>query len=178
MIDSRSPSTSYDDSASQRGVVMRQARVGFLIADGEHARLVERDPDTRAYRTVWTLGAEARPHGATVHDEPPGRVQESVGSARHAVTPKTDPHVKAKLEFAHEAAQAANEAAARAGCHPVVLVAPARLLPEFRAGLTAGRDAGSTFDLAKDLVKIRDHDLAEHLDPIVRSIAARPLAGS
>jgi protein required for attachment to host cells len=161
----------------QKGVVMRQSRIGFLIADGEHARLVERDPDTHAYRTLWTQGAEARPHGAAVHDAPPGRVQESVGSARHAVTPKTDPHLKAKANFAHAAAAEANAAAARAGCHPVVLVAPARLLPDFRAGLTAGRDAGSeAFDLAKDLVKTRDHDLAEHLDPIVRSIAARPLA--
>jgi protein required for attachment to host cells len=154
---------------------MRQGRIGFLIADGENARLVERDPETRAYRTLWTQGAEARPYGATTHDAPPTRVQESVGSARHAVTPKTDPHVKAKVEFAHEAAQAASAAAARAGCHTVVLVAPARLLPEFRAGLTTGRDAGSeAFDLAKDLVKTRDPDLAEHLDPIVRSIAARP----
>ncbi len=157
---------------------MRQTRIGFLIADGEHARLVERDPDTRAYRTIWALGAESRPHGATVHDEPPTRVHESVGSARHAVTPKTDPHVKAKAEFAHEAARAADAAAAQAGCQTVVLVAPTRLLPEFRAALTTGRDAGSAFDLAKDLVKIRDHDLPEHLDPIVRSIAARPLAAS
>jgi protein required for attachment to host cells len=158
---------------------MREPRIGFLIADGEHARFVVRDPDTRAYRTVWTRTAEALRHGATTHDAPPTRVHESVGNVRHAVTPKTDPHDKAKSNFAHAAASAANAVAAEAGCDPVVIVAPARLLPEFRPGLGTGRDAGSeAFDLAKDLAKTRDEDLPDHLDPIVRSIAVHPRAAS
>lgn len=153
---------------------MRLDHIGFLIADGQHARLVERDPDSRSYRTVWTLNAEPQPHGAAAHDAPPARVHESVGTARHAVEPKTDPHLKAKANFAHEVVPAASAAAARAGCMQIVLVAPARLLPEFRDGFTVGRGGGiETFDLAKDLTKTHDGDLASHLDPIVRAIAGR-----
>ncbi|HWA59943.1 MAG TPA: host attachment protein [Caulobacteraceae bacterium] len=135
----------------------------YILADGAHARFVERSPTSGDFVTLREIdGSQALD---TLREElgggsPQGRSQESLSPARRGVGPAdTDYERRAKESFvrdvAHEAAKAA------AGRRGVVLVAPPRLIGSLREAIGEGvRIEG---ELHKDLIKTPDHDLADHL---------------
>jgi protein required for attachment to host cells len=135
----------------------------YLIADGGVARIAERAAGTGDFVTRRTLDGKARL--ATLReeqrDEEAGRSMESATSARHAVG-REDVYRRAKADFARHAADVVSEAMASGVWEGVVLVAPARLLPVFRAELEGRAQVVHT--LAKDLTKTPDHALRRWLD--------------
>jgi len=135
----------------------------YLLADGAHARLVEQSNETGHFVTLRTLDGAAALEvvRAEQRDEPPGRSFESGSAARHGVG-REDAYRRAKSDFAHRAASALNRELAREKRDGVVLVAPARLLPALREHLHAPLVA----ELAKDLIKVPDHDLGQWLHPL------------
>ncbi len=137
-------------------------RLIYLLADGAHARFVERSTDTGHYVTVRridgtkaleTLRAEQR-------DERAGRSIESVGGARHAVG-REDAYRRAKAAFASQAAETLNQIVERKPVEGVVLVAPSRLIPVLREQLSPRVPIAKT--VAKNLIKTPDHELGEWL---------------
>ena len=145
--------------------MVRYSRLWVVIADGEHARLVARDPHARSLHTFKEL--TSRTAGQRSHDlgsDRPGRTHESVGTTRHAVAPKHDPHQLAKQDFVASVAREVNEAAASGGFDHLVLVAPAHALADLRGGLDQAVLNAVVGTLAKDLTKTPDHELAGHLD--------------
>ncbi len=137
----------------------------ILVADGEHARVVVPAPHHH-FRTITSLdSATAHQRSTDLGTDRPGRSFESANPTRHAIEPKSDPHRAAKQGFAHYLAGQMNAAAAEGQFDRLVLVAPAHALNDLRAaldGLAAARLDGT---LTKDIVKLPEADLEEHLEP-------------
>ena len=148
---------------------MHHPRTWYVIADGGRARILEkrdrqRDDRPGAFDTLQEL-VSADLHRAT-HDlgtERPGRVRESAASARHAVQPRQDLHQAEKQNFVQEVAAVLNAANTRDEFDALVLVAPAHALGDLRQALDAPTQRKVSAQLQKDLTKVPNADLAEHL---------------
>lgn len=147
---------------------MKPIKTLYVIADGGRARFVERD-ENGAFRTIVSF-ASAEVH-QRAHDlglDRPARVKESANAARHAVEPRRDLHVAAKEDFVKHVAGEIDAEHGRKSFDKLVLVAPARVLTELKEQLSDAMAELAADSLQKDLTKVPDHDLAEHLVPAPR----------
>ena len=144
---------------------MKPSRIWYVIADGGRARFVAKD-ENGAFRTVLGFVAtDMHKRSSDLGRDRPARVKESANAARHAVEPRRDLHEAAKEDFI---ALVVEEIAAEHGngqFDQLVLVAPPKVLPELKQKLSKPMAALVVNDLQKDLTKVPDHDLAEHLAP-------------
>jgi protein required for attachment to host cells len=138
-----------------------------LVADAQRARILERPSPAG----VWTERAEEElrqdnPPSRDQGSDRPGRTQESVGMARHAVEPRQDPHDAAKAAFARHLAERL-EAAARQGRYDrLLLVAPPAFLGLLRAALGDAARRRLHGSLDKDVAHAALADIAAHLDAV------------
>jgi protein required for attachment to host cells len=144
---------------------MKHARIWYIIADGGRARFVERD-EQGAYRTVVSfVAAELHDRSSDLGRDRPARVKESANAARHAVEPRRDLHEAAKEDFVKLVAEQIEAEHARDQFDSLVLIAPPRVLTELKEKLSKPMAKIVVKDLQKDLTKVPDHDLTEHLLP-------------
>lgn len=147
----------------------RKRRALFVLADGGRARFVERDPETRAFRTVEEIDG-AGPL-AEVREErrrnPAVRSVQAATGVRH-MTGNEDPYRQAKAEFATGVAAAAVQALKSRGDHALILVAPARILGVLKEAVGAGAPVADTLD--RDLTKAPDIELERWLAPLERAL--------
>ncbi len=138
----------------------------FIIADGGQARLVQPAADN-ALHTIETLESDSQ-HKQTsdLVSDRAGRTHESASPTRHAVAPHSDPHELEKVRFAHVVGEHVNQMAGR--FTGLVLVAPSHVLAEMMGMLNKPATAKIVGTLAKDLVKVPDHELYPHLKQWVR----------
>lgn len=147
----------------------RKHRALFVLADGGRARFVERDPESRAFRTVREIdGAaplaelrEERRHNPAVRS-----VQSATGASH--TTGIEDPYRQAKAEFATGVAEAALQALRSRGDHALILVAPARILGVLKDAIGARAPVADTLD--RDLTKAPDIELERWLAPLERAL--------
>lgn len=144
---------------------MQHARIWYVIADGGRARFVERD-ENDAFKTVLSfVASDMHKRSSDLGRDRPARVMESSGPGRSAVEPRRDLHEAAKEDFiALVAAQIAAEHAS-GRFDNLVLVSPPGVLTELKQKLAKPMAALVTRELQKDLTKVPDHDLTEHLVP-------------
>jgi protein required for attachment to host cells len=143
---------------------MNHPRTWYVVADGGRARVVQKRAGQEAFETSWEIVASDIHH--RTHDlgtERPGRSRESATSAHHAVQPRADLHRANKQNFVLDVAAMLNEANQRNEFDCLVLVAPAHPLGDLRAALDASTERKITGELQKDLTKVPNADLAEHL---------------
>ncbi len=142
----------------------------FVIADGGHARFVRPASDNalHTFEAVDSTSVHKRDHDLV--SDRPGRSFESGATARHAYTPRTDPHELAKDHFTRAVARRVNEDSAADVFNELVVVAPAHVLSELTGALDAPTKAKLLGSLAKDLVKTPDHELWPHLKEWVRPV--------
>ena len=134
-----------------------------VLADGEPARILV-PVEAGRYRTANSFDSTAaHTRSADIGSAAPGRSFESATTARHAITPRTDPHVEAKHEFVTWLANWVTEAAASGKFDRLVLVAPAHALHDFRAALGDAAASRIVGTLQRDLVKTPDQAMTEHL---------------
>lgn len=142
----------------------KQPKVWVVLADGEHARVVTPTVSEGQFHTVLTFDSRsAHMQTSDMVSDGPGRVFESVGGSRHSVAPRSDPHDAAKRKFAAEVAHHVNDHERRHAFDQLVLVAPAHALHDLRDALSGAAAAKVVGSLSKDLVKVTDRDLGEHL---------------
>ena len=142
---------------------MKHARIWYVIADGGRARFVERD-EAGAYRTVLGfVAAEMHKRSRDLGLDRPARVKESANSARHAVEPRRDLHEAAKEDFVKLVAEKLDAEHGRGQFDKLVLIAPPRVLTELKQMLSKPMAKLVVDGLQKDLTKVPDHDLTEHL---------------
>jgi protein required for attachment to host cells len=144
---------------------MKHAKLWYVIADGGRARFVERD-ETGAFRTVASFDSSERHERS--HDlgrDRPARVKESANAARHAIEPRRDLHDGAKEDFVKLVAEELDAEHGRGQFHKLVLVAPPRVLTELKQYLSKSMAKLVVDGLQRDLTKVADHDLAQHLAP-------------
>ena len=147
----------------------RKHRALFVLADGGRARFVERDPETRAFRTVREIdGAEplAELREERRHNPAVRSVQSATGASH--TTGIEDPYRQAKAEFATGVAEAAVQALRSRGDHALILVAPARILGVLKDAIGATAPIADTLD--RDLTKAPDIELERWLAPLERAL--------
>ena len=144
---------------------MKHAKVWYVIADGGRARFVERD-ENGAFRTVLSfVAADLHKRSRELGLDRPARVKESADTVRHAIEPRRDLHNAAKEDFVKLVAEQLDAERERGQFDKLVLVAPARVLAQLKDELSKPIAEIVVSDLQKDLTKVLDHDLTEHLAP-------------
>lgn len=158
------------------------AATWFVMADGARLRIVRRDSANGAFRTIEEAHSKsARLRSSDLGADRPGRVIESASSARHAAGERQDLHRREKRGFAEAIADKLNDAGRRGDFDSLVLVAPDRVLGDIRRHLAADVASKVGYDIAKDLTRVPDGDLASHLSSVdagpTRGRAAAPSDG-
>jgi len=142
---------------------MKKVKLWYVIADGGRARFVARD-DKGAFRTVLSfVAAELHARSHDLGRDRPARVQESANPARHAIEPRRDLHEAAKEDFVKLVAEQLDNEHGRGQFDKLVLVAPPGVLTGLKKALSKPVAKLVASDLQKDLTKVPDHDLVEHL---------------
>jgi protein required for attachment to host cells len=116
--------------------MMKLNRTWIVVADGAQARILlytERVHGVRQLPNSDFHDAHAPTHELVTDQQP--RVHESVGSARHAIEPRIDPHRQRKLQFLEKLTQHLSSAAQRGEFEHLVLVAPAPAMGQLRKDL-------------------------------------------
>jgi protein required for attachment to host cells len=147
-------------------LAVKHPKIWYVIADGGRARFVERD-ENGAFRTVLSfVASELHQRSHDLGLDRPARAKESASPARHAIEPRRDLHQAAKEDFVKLVAEQLDEEHARDQFDGLVLVAPPRVLTELKEKLSTSMAKLVISDLQKDLTKVPDHDLTEHLAPV------------
>jgi protein required for attachment to host cells len=142
----------------------------IVIMDGEHARLVRQGIDF-ALHTVWSRDSEfAHQKSAALGRDAPGASFHSGSSAHHGVAPRHDPHDLSRQRFAMQIGEEVNAMAARDEYTELVLVAPSDTLNVLRQALDRAAVAKLVGSVARDLVKVPDHELQPHLREWIRPV--------
>jgi protein required for attachment to host cells len=144
---------------------MKKKKVWYVIADGGRARFVTRD-ENGAFRTVSSfVSTELHAKSSELGRDRPGRVMESATPGRSSVEPRRDLKEAAKEEFVKLVAGQLDAEHERGQFDRLVLVAPPGVLTELKNNLSKSMANLVAGDLQKDLTKVPDHDLTDHLAP-------------
>jgi protein required for attachment to host cells len=144
---------------------MKPSRIWYVIADGGRARFVAQD-ENGAFRTVLSfVASDMHKRSSDLGRDRPARVKESANAARHAVEPRRDLHEAAKEDFIALVAEEIAAEHSNGQFDQLVLVAPPKVLTELKQKLSKPMAALVADALQKDLTKVPDHDLTEHLAP-------------
>jgi protein required for attachment to host cells len=144
---------------------MNQTKLWYVIADGGRARFIAQD-EHGAFRTVLSfVAAELHQRSSDLGRDRPSRVMESAGPGRSAVEPRRDLHEAAKEDFLAIVAEKIESEHGDGQFDSLVLVAPPKVLTELKQKLSKPMAELVVSDLQKDLTKVPDHDLTEHLAP-------------
>jgi protein required for attachment to host cells len=96
-----------------------------------------------------------------------GRSYSSVGPGRSAIEAHSDPHRNLKKKFAHQLADVLARGLEQKSYDRLVIVAPPSALGDLRAALSVAVRAKVSDEVAKDLTKTPNSELADHLKNVV-----------
>jgi protein required for attachment to host cells len=147
---------------------MKPIRSWVLIADGARARILENDGPGRGLIAVEGLVFHGD-HSAT-HDlvsDREGRSYSSHGPGRSAIDSRSDPHRDLKTKFAHQLADVLARGLEQNSYDRLVIVAPPVTLGDLRAAISDRVRAKVVGEVAHDLTKIADIEVAEHLKDVL-----------
>ena len=83
---------------------------------------------------------------------------------RHAIEPRTDPHKEAERKFSLELAQMLDKELASNKFEKLIVVAPPVMLGDLRKALSKRVGSAVVAEIAKDLTKIPEKEIVEHLE--------------
>jgi protein required for attachment to host cells len=146
---------------------VRKTVTWIVIADGEKARIVANEGAGKGLAPAGHALSTTLHADRDIYADRPGRAQESVGAARHAIQPRVDWHRFEKQQFARRVAEMLDSESGKGAFDRLVLVAPPRTLGDLRAALGAATRAKVTGEIDKDLTPIADHDLPGHLEKVI-----------
>jgi protein required for attachment to host cells len=143
----------------------KKPKLWYVIADGGRARFVERD-DRGAFRTISSfVSTELHAKSSDLGRDRPARAIESATTRRSAIEPRRDLKEAAKEDFVKLVAEQLDTEHGRGQFEGLVLVAPPGVLTALKNNLSKPIAKLVAEDLQKDLTKVPDHDLTEHLAP-------------
>ena len=147
---------------------MRRIRTWVLIADAARAKVFETKGRGTGLTAVADMSLEAEvPPSRELGNDRPGRSFDSVGNARHAMQPPSDPHRKQKRQFARRIAEAVQARQAANSFDRLVVVAPPVTMGDLRAELPEKVKAAVTAEVVADLTKTPVAELPAHLSEYV-----------
>jgi protein required for attachment to host cells len=139
-----------------------------LIADGARARILENTGPGHGLDPVEGMTFDGD-HAAT-HDlvtEREGRGHNSVGAGRYAVASHSDPHRELKAKFARQLADVLASALERKAYDRLVIAASPVTLGDLRSAISPGVRAKVSGEIAHDLTKIPNDEVAGHLESVL-----------
>lgn len=148
---------------------MQATRTWVLIADGGRARVLSQTGKGHPLVEVEGLALHADlPRSHEIGRDRPGRSYESHGTARHAVEGHSDPHDSLEHAFLVDVAERLDARLAAGAFDRLVLVAPPRALAVLRQVVSKPLHAVLDAEVAKDLTKTPDKDVAALLGGALR----------
>jgi protein required for attachment to host cells len=155
-----------------RGITImpRKSTTWIVIADGARARfLAHEGHGTGVTPTGPREMADLQSHLRTTDlgTDKPGRSFGDHSGARSAMEPRVDWHRQRKEQFAKDVAAAIDHGASTGAFDRLILVAPPATLGVMRQALGAAASGRLHGELAKDLTKVADDELAAHLAGLV-----------
>ena len=147
---------------------MKPTRTWILIADSGRARVLENlGPGKGAAEVAGLNFATELPATHDLVSDRQGRSFESASSTRHPLEPRSNPRDRLKHDFLADVASAIDARLGQNAFDRLIVVAPPHALGELRNMLSERVRAVVTGELAKDLTKTPDHELAQHLGDVV-----------
>lgn len=147
---------------------MKPVRTWILIADAARARVLQSTGRASRLEPVEGMAFDAE-HGSTheIMSDKQGRTHESHGHQRHAIEPRVDPHRALKSAFAVRLADMLHKQQQAGAFEHVILVAPPVMLGEIRSALSDQVGPLVKSEIAKDLTKIPNQSIREHLGDVL-----------
>lgn len=146
---------------------MKHAKTWILIADGGRARVLAAASAGAPLVRVPGLERQADlPAGHDIVTDRLPRTHDSVGAGRHAIEPRVDPRDQLKSSFVAAVAAMLDEKAAQGEVDRLIVVAPPKVLGQLRRDLSTRTKAIIAGEVAKDLTKVPDHEVASHLTDV------------
>lgn len=135
-----------------------------VVADASSAHFYKtHDRGSTLERATTSLGAPANPASHDIKSDRPGRTYQSMGNARSAISPKTDPHQKAEDAFTRVLARHLDELTGDSTYQDIVIFAPPVFLGVLRKDLSRAVAAKIVKEVHKDLVKSSPEDIRTHV---------------
>ena len=148
---------------------MRKTVTWVLVADAARARILRNEgPGRGIEREVVREFAQDIPPGREIMADRPGRGFESANPGRHAMEPSSDPREVEAIRFLREVVAYLEKANNGRAFDRLVLVAPPAALGTLRAQVSKPLAAKVTGQLNKDLTHVPVHDMAKHLEDVMR----------
>lgn len=140
-------------------------RTWILIADGARARVLESTgKGKKLEEVVGLVQANDLPPSRDLADDRQGRSFDSVGSHRHAMERRSDPHRELKRRFAEHVAGLIDEKVQAGAFERLVVVAPAVTMGDLRPAFSKRVADLVTAEIVSDLTKVPDSEIASHLE--------------
>lgn len=138
----------------------------ILVADRARARLFTPNADGDALDELkdFVNPDGRKPYKAYNYDKPP-RTIESVGSARHAIEPKTTPEEKVAARFAHELNDVLERGRVDHSYERLILAAPPRFLGVLQKALGKQVRSCVVAQVDKDLSTMPAQEIQQQLAP-------------
>lgn len=135
-----------------------------VVADSVRARIFTAETSTSGLAELETLThPEGRMHDRDITSDLPGRSFDSLGNARHAMEPPTDPKHELAIEFARTVAHHLDAARIKKDFERLVIVAAPAFLGLLRDQLNPTCRKQVAFELNKNLTQHTPEDIREHL---------------
>ena len=147
---------------------MKPTKTWVLIADGARARVLLNEGPGHGLHAIDGLIFHGD-HSAT-HDivsDREGRSFSSHGAGRSAIESHSDPHRELKRKFAHELADMLARSLEQNAYDRLIIVAPPGALGDLRAAVSDHVRAKVVSEVAHDLTKIPNGEVAEHLKDVL-----------
>jgi protein required for attachment to host cells len=144
---------------------MNTNKTWILVADAGRARVLEKTGSAKSLILVQesVLTHDNPKTSDIVRDRQP-RSYDSVGRGRHAMSHGTDPHRAAKASFAAKLVDHLERSYAKGEFEWLVMIAPPQMLGDLRQALPESLRQIVSDEIALDLTRASDADVARHLD--------------
>jgi len=147
---------------------MKPTRTWVLIADGARARILQNDGPGKGLHAVdgAVYHGDHAPTHEIMSDRTP-RTFSSSGARRSAIETHSDPHRELKKKFAHHLADVLASKLREQAYDRLVVVAAPSALGDLRAALPDEVRSKVAGEVAKDLTKTPDPEVAGHLKEVL-----------
>jgi len=138
----------------------------YLVADGARGRIYANDgPGKGLYQAVEREFAIDRPERTSdIVSDREGRMAGTSAGSRHSMSAASDPHAHEESEFLRAMATEIGEMGQNNLYDRLIIVAAPRALGDLRAHLPRAARDKVTGELNKDLTRLAEADLAQHLE--------------
>ena len=136
----------------------------ILSANRSSASLFESDwPGKSMLRIQDIPHPQGRMQNQDIDTDKPGRVFDSFGEGRHSTSPKQEPTEHIAQQFALDLAEMLNKGRLTNAYDKLVLIAEPKFLGILRAALDKNTESLVIQTVNKELLDVKEEDLAEYL---------------